>query len=106
MPWLVIGLDENIFWKQTPKTIKIYFEANKIREQKKVQEMWLSGLYFKQALSSTILVAGLADKNTSQRMPKYPQCPYNEVKEVQLTEEQKQYERMRLVQYLNSFSKR
>ena len=64
------------------------------------------GAYFKQALSSTILVAGLADKNTSNRMPKYPKCPYEDKQEIVLTEEQKQYERMRLVQYLNSFSRR
>lgn len=64
------------------------------------------GAYFKQALSSTILVSALADKNTSNRIPKYPQCPYKEDKEIVLTEEQKQYERMRLVQYLNSFSRR
>lgn len=71
-----------------------------------MQEIWLMGGYFKQALSSTILVAGLADKNTSNRIPKYPQCPYKEDEEKILTEEQKQYERMRLVQYLNRFSKR
>ena len=63
------------------------------------------GVCFKQALSSTILVAGLADKDTHNKMPKYPQCPYQEENERELTEEQKQYERMRLVQYLNQFSK-
>lgn len=64
------------------------------------------GAYFKQALQSTILVAGLADKNTSNRIPKYPKCPYEEETERVWTEEQKQYERMRLVQYLNRFSKK
>jgi hypothetical protein len=56
-------------------------------------------------LSSTILVAGLADKQTPGKMPKYPKCPYEDEKEVILTEEQKEYERLRLVQYLNSFSR-
>lgn len=64
------------------------------------------GAYFKQALQSTILVAGLADKNTSNRIPKYPNCPYQNETEIVWTEEQKQYETMRLVQYLNGFSKR
>lgn len=97
---------EDIFWKQTPKTIQIYFEADKIKQQKRAQELWLLGAYFKQALSSTILVAGLADKGTANRMPKYPKCPYEDKEEMVLTEEQKQYERMRLVQYLNRFSKK
>lgn len=102
----MIGLDEDKFWKQTPKTIQIYFEADKLRQQRRVQEAWLVGSYVKQALASTILVAGLADKTTPNRIPKYPQCPYQETTERVLTEEQKQYERMRLVQYLNKFSKR
>lgn len=64
------------------------------------------GAYFRQALSSTIVVAGLADKNSSSRLPKYPNCPYEDNAEKVLTEEQIQYERLRLVQYLNRFSKR
>lgn len=99
-------MQEDIFWKQTPKTILIYFEADKERQQRRMQEIWLMGAYFKQALASTILVAGLADKNTSSRMPKYPQCPYEKAEEREWTEEQKTYERMRLVQYLNSFSRK
>ena len=99
-------MNENIFWKQTPKTIQIYFEADKIRQQQRVQEAWLIGLFVKQALSSTILVAGLADKSTPNHIPKYPKCPYEPETERELTEEQKVYERARLVQYLNKFSKR
>ena len=105
-PSLVIGVSEDVFWKQTPKTIQIYFEAEEERQKRKIQEMWLLGGYFKQALSSTILVAGLADKDTHNKIPKYPQCPYQDENERELTEEQKQYERMRLVQYLNRFSRK
>jgi hypothetical protein len=104
LPSLVIGLDEDRFWKQTPKTIQIYFEADKIRQQRQVQEAWLVGAYVKQALSSTILVAGLADKNTASKLPKYPKCPYESEQEKVLTDEQKEYEKLRLVQYLNNFS--
>ena len=78
-----------------------------MREQKRAQELWTIGAYVKQALASTILVAGLADKNTHNQMPKFPKCPYQEeVEERELTEEQKEYERCRLVQYLNSFGSR
>lgn len=37
---------------------------------------WLNGVFTKAALSSTILVAGLAvDKNTAGKLPKYPDMP-------------------------------
>lgn len=75
-----------------------------MRQKRQAQEAWLIGAYVKQALSSTILVAGLADKNTANKLPKYPKCPYEEEQERELTEEQKAYERARLVQYLNRFS--
>lgn len=99
-------MDEDKFWKQTPKTIQIYFEADQLKQQRQVQHAWLVGAFVKQALSSTILVAGLADKNTANKLPKYPKCPYEDEYERVLTDEQKQYERMRLVQYLNRFSKK
>ena len=105
-PSLVIGLNEDIFWKQTPKTILIYFEADKERQKQKAQEAWLFGAYFKQALQSTILVAGLADQSTAHKLPKYPKCPYQDEIERVYTEEEKEYERMRLVNYLNQFSKK
>ena len=106
LPSLVIGLDEDKFWTLTPKTIQIYFEAERQKQKNRVQEIWLMGAYFKQALSSTILVAGIADKNSASKMPKFPVCPSKEVEEIELTEKQKCYERARLVQYLNRFSKR
>lgn len=39
------------------------------------QQMWKQGLYFKEALQSTILVCGLADKKVIGKMPKYPEMP-------------------------------
>jgi len=69
------------------------------------QMIWLQGAYVKNALQSTILVAGLADKNTAQKMPKYPEMPKFE-EERELNEEQKHYERLRLANYFKSFNKK
>lgn len=69
------------------------------------QMIWLTGAYVKNALSSTIITAGLADKNTASKMPKYPEMPKFE-EERELNEEQKHYERLRLANYLKSFNKK
>jgi hypothetical protein len=106
LPSLIIGLSEDIFWKQTPKTILIYFEAEEERRKMRMQEIWSVGAIVKSALSSTILAATLADKNTASHLPKFPECPYKEDRNIELTEEQIEYERARLVQYLNQFSRR
>lgn len=98
LPSLVIGLDENIFWKQTPKTILIYFEADKQKQLRRQQEMWLMGAYVKTALSTTIITAGLADKSTPSKMPKYPDMPQL-AEETEMTEERKEAERRRMYAY-------
>lgn len=106
LPSLVIGVPEDIFWKQTPITIQLYFKADKAKQQRNIQMAWLQGIYVKRALQSTILAAALADDKVAKNMPKYPECPYNEQESsVELTEEQKQKERDRLYMYYKAFAK-
>ena len=78
-----------------------------MESDKKRQEAWLIGAYVKSALSSTILVAGLADKDTSKKMPKYPDIPMptNDDGEIGMTERQKELERERLYRYYKQLAK-
>lgn len=47
----------------------------KMKEQ--IQICWIQGLYFKQAIESSVFISGLADKNIVRNMPKYPEkMPY------------------------------
>ena len=50
---------------------KAYNKRNLILQQ----QSWQLGLYFKQALQSSVLVCSLADKNVVRQMPKYPDMP-------------------------------
>lgn len=36
---------------------------------------WVQGWYVKQAIQSSVMVCGLADKKTVSNMPKYPDMP-------------------------------
>lgn len=67
------------------------------------QNAWLVGAYVKNALQSTILTAGLADKQTASKLPKYPEMPKYESQD--MTEERKQAERLRLFKYYKKLAK-
>jgi hypothetical protein len=102
---LQIGMTPSQFWYDNPRLILNYQEKFKAEQMRQQQMIWLQGAYVKNALQSTILVAGLADKNTAQKMPKYPEMPKFE-EQRELSEEQKHYERLRLANYLKSFNKK
>lgn len=45
-------MTENQFWEQDPELINVFIKAEKIRQQKKNNEMWLQGIYNLQAIAS------------------------------------------------------
>lgn len=52
------------------------------------QLAWLQGAYFKQALQSSVMICGLADRQVINKMPKYPDIPYkDEVEKSQAQDE-------------------
>ena len=65
---------------------------------------WLNGVFTKAALSSTIIVAGLADKNTASKLPKYPDMPkYEEQRgDREYTQAEIAAQNKRLEIYMNS----
>ena len=80
VPFVSYGGTREEFFKLTPKTIKYYFKAFKMKTLRDNQLAWLNGLYIKQALQSSVLIAGLADKKVVSKMPKYPEMPKDEPK--------------------------
>lgn len=95
------------YWYGDPRLILNFEKKYEAECNSKRQEAWLIGAYVKYALSSTILVAGLADKDTEKKLPKYPECPKptdrsgNEF----MTEQQKELERERLYRYYKKLAK-
>lgn len=76
---LVVGIDDNVFWHLTPKTIQIYFKAYNKRQQTQIQDLWLQGKYFACAIASTISFS-------KQRPPEYPEMPYQNEDNEQLAQ--------------------
>lgn len=98
---LTLGMTVEQYWLGDPRLLLNFEEKSKTDKLIKKQEAWLIGAFFKNALESTILVAGLADKDTPSKMPKYPDCPMptDENGDVIMTDEAIETERERLYRY-------
>ena len=48
--YLAIGMTYDQFWNQDVELVKAYREADKIRRDRKNQDMWLQGAYYYEAL--------------------------------------------------------
>lgn len=75
---LSIGMNEHQFWEESPFLIIPYIEAEKIRQKKRNNEMWIQGAYIQQAVASCL------SKNA-----KYPREP------IPLSEEEQEEARNR-----------
>lgn len=109
---LQIGMTPDEFWYGDPELFYNYARAYENKQKQEQQNIWQIGARVKQALSSSILMACLADKNTARNLPDYPECPYlesTENGEQQLTDKQIELERQRakvwLENWVNSFKK-
>lgn len=104
---LVLGMTPEQYWYGNPRLLLNYEKKYQDEMLRKRQEAWLFGAYVKSAVSSTILVAGLADKDTSKKMPKYPDMPMptNDDGEVEMSETAKELERERFYRYLHKLAK-
>lgn len=88
---LIVGIDEDKFWELTPKTIQVYFRAYEKKRKIQLQDIWLQGKYFMCAIGSAF------DKKN-----KYPEMPYKEEEEKELSNDNEWLERQR-VRAMQSF---
>lgn len=78
----------------------------KEREWKEIeQKSWLMGAYIKQAINSSVFVAGLYDGK--HKIPDYPQCPHTNVENNsnEMDEKELEAQRLRAYAYFKSFGK-
>lgn len=72
---LLVGMTPDEYWFADPALIYNYAEKYRLECRLREDELWLQGAYFKAALSSTVLMVGLADEKTARKMPEYPARP-------------------------------
>lgn len=68
---LLIGLDEETFWKSNPRKMKAYIKAYELKEEEVDRRNWTLGQYFMTALN--VVLDHSFNKNATS---KYPQKPF------------------------------
>lgn len=94
---LVVGIDDNVFWHLTPKTIQVYFKAYRERRKIAIQDIWLQGKYMACAIASTISFS-------KGKPPQYPEMPFKEEDEQELAKDPEWVEKQRILVW-NQFAK-
>ena len=103
---LTLGMTPEEYWYWDPHLLDNYEQAFKSKSQIKTQDLWLQGLYFKSALNSTVLIAGLADKKITSRMPKYADNPMKYKSNGELTDEEVEAQRKAVYRFFKSLKPR
>ena len=103
---LTLGMTPEEYWCWDPHLLDNYEQAFKSKSQIKTQDLWLQGLYFKSALNSTVLIAGLADKKITSRMPKYADNPMKYNSNGELTDEEVEAQRKAVYRFFKSLKPR
>ena len=91
--YLSYGMSYNEYWNERPELVKAYRKAHEIKLARKNEELWMQGVYVRDALSSTV------GSMFSKKEIKYPEEPYpitqRQVESKKEREARKRYERMK-----------
>ena len=88
---LSIGMSYEQYWYEDPALINIYIKAEKHRQRKRNNEMWIQGLYIYNAVGGLIHLANPFSKE--HRAKPYLKQPIALTKEEQEEQEQEKLER-------------
>lgn len=89
--YLSIGMSAEQFWEGECFLVKAYREAERLRTDRKNQELWLQGLYIYEALCNVSPVLHAFAKQGTKPLP-YPSEPYP-ITEQQLKRSQEEKEK-------------
>lgn len=83
---LAIGISYYDFWEMNPHIINIFSMAHRIKSKEINAQMYLQGIYMRDAILSTICNAF---KGKGAEPYEYPKEPYDLTAETELTEQEK-----------------
>lgn len=103
---LVLGMTPDEYWYDDPRLLDNYEQAFQTKGKIKIQDAWIQGIYFKSALNSTVLIAGIADKKIIGKMPKYADDPMKYKPNGELTDEDIKAQRQAMYRFLKNLKPR
>lgn len=92
------------YWYGDPRLLENFEQAFNANVKMKMQDAWISGLYVKSALQSTMIAAipVFEPRKLSGKLPKYADDPSKYKANGELTEEEKERQRNALLQFIKN----
>ena len=101
---MAIGMTYEQYWYDDPLIVRAFYKADKLRQERMDEQAWLTGLYVRDALDSTI---GNAFRKTGQDPAEYPKKPFSilikEQEEREKTEKETEQEATWALAWMSSF---
>jgi hypothetical protein len=101
---MAIGMTYEQYWYDDPLIVRAFYKADKLKQKRMDEQAWLTGMYVRSALDSTI---GNAFRKTGQDPAEYPGKPLSvlnrEEKEREKSEKEKEQEATWALAWMSSF---
>ena len=102
--YLSIGMSYEQYWNGDVCLTKYYREADKLTQERKNQEKWLQGLYFYDAISTSLF--NMWGRSKGKRPKNYAEKPYDFNQSISEEEKRKiesEKAKLWLMNFVNSF---
>lgn len=100
---MAIGMTYEQYWYGDPLLVRAFYQAEKLRREKRDEQAWLTGLYVLNALNATV---GNMFRKSGQAPAEYPEEPFSVKKEREKrehTELEKEQEAVWAEAWMSSF---
>lgn len=100
-----VGMTPDEYWYGDPSLLENYEVAYRKRREEAAYDAWLSGVYVKAAISSSVFACGIFDSKKASSMPVYPDFKFSSLEKTALSDDEIDAERKRAALFCESLLK-
>ena len=100
-----IGMTYDQYWREDPKMVRAFYEAEKLRQEQRDADAWLIGSYVGKAIDATIGNVFRKNRGSAQTYPDLPELTKRrmEKEEEQKAAEKEEKEKTFALAWMSSF---
>ena len=83
---LTIGMTEDEYWFGDPRLMDNFEKKFEAHRKMEAHNAWLTGVYVKAAINSSVFACGFYDKKKSGALPQYPDFDFGDKESKKMTE--------------------
>lgn len=102
---LQVGMAPDEYWYGDPRLLENYEVSHRKKREEAAYDAWLSGVYVKAAISSSVFACGIYDSKKASAMPTYPDFKLNNSENTALSEDEIDAEQEKAVLFFENLTK-